>query len=117
MALFHLSHLQARVRMVTGYLFAQLINWARGKSGSLLVLSSANVDEALVGYLTKYDCSSGDLNPIGSICKRDLNSFVAHSKEVSLGNCYILDFCKTIYDIGAVPLDCRSIFIIFYYSS
>ena len=68
--------------MVTGYLFAQLINWSRGKPGSLLVLSSANVDESLVGYLTKYDCSSGDLNPIGSICKRDLKSFVSHCKEV-----------------------------------
>ena len=68
--------------MVTGYFFAQLINWTRGKSGSLLVLSSANVDESLVGYMTKYDCSSGDLNPIGSICKNDLKSFVLHCKEM-----------------------------------
>ena len=28
----------------------------------LLVLGSANVDEALRGYMTKYDCSSADLN-------------------------------------------------------
>jgi len=34
-----------------------------------LVLSSANLDESLRGYFTKYDCSSADLNPIGSISK------------------------------------------------
>jgi len=28
-------------------------------------LGSANVDEGLRGYLTKYDCSSADVNPIG----------------------------------------------------
>ena len=32
----------------------------------LLVLGSANVDEGLRGYLTKYDCSSADINPIGA---------------------------------------------------
>jgi len=40
--------------------------------GSLLVLGSANVDEALRGYYTKYDCSAADLNPIGGVNKRDL---------------------------------------------
>ena len=43
----------------------QLSPWARGRAGWLLVLSSANVDEGLRGYLTKYDCSSADINPIG----------------------------------------------------
>ncbi len=46
-----------------------------GKNGSLLVLGSANVDESLRGYLTKYDCSSADINPIGGISKKDLRSF------------------------------------------
>ena len=32
--------------MVLAYLFAQLTLWARGRSGGLLVLGSANVDEA-----------------------------------------------------------------------
>jgi hypothetical protein len=36
---------QARLRMVLAYLFAQLLPWARGKTGGLLVLGSANVDE------------------------------------------------------------------------
>jgi NAD+ synthase (glutamine-hydrolysing) len=40
------------------------------------VLGSANVDESLRGYLTKYDCSAADLNPIGGICKADLRSFI-----------------------------------------
>ncbi|CAM9555479.1 unnamed protein product [Heterosigma akashiwo] len=67
-----LQNIQARIRMVLTYLLAQLTPWVRGRSGFLLVLGSANVDEGLRGYMTKYDCSSADLNPIGSISKLDL---------------------------------------------
>ena len=35
----------------------QLMLWVRNRPGGLLVLGSANVDEALRGYYTKYDCS------------------------------------------------------------
>ena len=28
---------------------------------------ASNVDEGLRGYLTKYDCSSADINPIGEL--------------------------------------------------
>ena len=34
--------------MVLAYLFAQLLPWVRGRQGGLLVLGSANVDEAYV---------------------------------------------------------------------
>lgn len=67
-----LQNIQARVRMVIAYLSAQLLPWVRGRTGFLLVLGSSNVDEALRGYMTKYDCSSADLNPIGGISKGDL---------------------------------------------
>jgi NAD+ synthase (glutamine-hydrolysing) len=67
-----LQNIQARLRMVTAYLFAQLLPWVRDRTGFLLVLGSANVDEGLRGYMTKYDCSSADLNPIGAISKGDL---------------------------------------------
>lgn len=40
-----LQNIQARLRMVIAYLFAQLLPWVRGKWGGLLVLGSANVDE------------------------------------------------------------------------
>ncbi|ETE61963.1 Glutamine-dependent NAD(+) synthetase, partial [Ophiophagus hannah] len=40
-----LQNLQARIRMVIGYLFAQLCLWTRGLPGGLLVLGTANVDE------------------------------------------------------------------------
>ncbi|XP_038125148.1 glutamine-dependent NAD(+) synthetase [Cyprinodon tularosa] len=76
-----LQNIQARVRMVLAYLFAQLSLWARGKPGGLLVLGSANVDESLTGYFTKYDCSSADINPIGGISKTDLKSFLAYCAE------------------------------------
>ena len=70
-----LQNIQARVRMVFAYLSAQLLPWLRNRpSVYLLVLGSANVDESLRGYMTKYDCSSADLNPIGAISKKDLKS-------------------------------------------
>ncbi|MBP98072.1 NAD(+) synthase [Candidatus Poribacteria bacterium] len=71
-----LQNIQARTRMVLAYLLAQLLPWVRGYKGGLLVLGSANVDESLRGYVTKYDCSSADINPIGGISKRDLQKFL-----------------------------------------
>ncbi|CAI8510028.1 unnamed protein product [Pichia kudriavzevii] len=78
-----LQNIQARLRMVLAYLFAQLLPWVRGKenTGGLLVLGSANVDEQLRGYLTKYDCSSADINPIGGISKNDLIKFIRWSVD------------------------------------
>lgn len=76
-----LQNIQARLRMLLSYLFAQLLPWVRGKTGYLLVLGSANVDEALRGYYTKYDCSSADINPIGGISKVDLKSFLLWASQ------------------------------------
>ncbi|KAK6294734.1 hypothetical protein J4Q44_G00355640 [Coregonus suidteri] len=76
-----LQNVQARIRMILAYLFAQLCQWAEGKPGGLLVLGSANVDESLTGYFTKYDCSSADINPIGGISKTDLKSFLQYCVE------------------------------------
>jgi NAD+ synthase (glutamine-hydrolysing) len=76
-----LQNIQARLRMVTAYLYAQLLPWVRGRSGFLLVLGSANVDEGLRGYMTKYDCSSADLNPIGAISKGDLKRMLLWAAE------------------------------------
>jgi len=72
-----MQNVQARLRMVLAYLFAQLMLWVRARPGGLLVLGSANVDEALRGYMTKYDCSSADINPIGGISKADLKKFLS----------------------------------------
>jgi NAD+ synthase (glutamine-hydrolysing) len=63
------------------YLTAQLLPWSRGRKSFLLVLGSANVDEALRGYMTKYDCSSADINPIGGICKEDLKRMLTWVAE------------------------------------
>ncbi|KAL1922670.1 uncharacterized protein VTP21DRAFT_10209 [Calcarisporiella thermophila] len=76
-----MQNVQARLRMVLAYLFAQLLPWVRGRAGGLLVLGSANVDESLRGYLTKYDCSSADINPIGAISKADLRRFIAYAHQ------------------------------------
>ncbi|XP_039281305.1 glutamine-dependent NAD(+) synthetase [Nilaparvata lugens] len=76
-----MQNIQARMRMVTSYLFAQLILWTRNRPGGLLVLGSSNVDEALRGYMTKYDCSSADINPIGGISKTDLKAFLRFARQ------------------------------------
>ncbi|KAA1469135.1 glutamine-dependent NAD synthetase with GAT domain-containing protein [Dentipellis sp. KUC8613] len=76
-----LQNIQARLRMLLAYMFAQLLPWVRGRAGGLLVLGSANVDESLRGYLTKYDCSSADLNPIGAISKTDLKKYIAYARD------------------------------------
>ncbi len=88
-----LQNIQARLRMVLAYFFAQLTLWSVGRPGSLLVLGSANVDECLRGYFTKYDCSSADLNPIGSISKTDLRSFILYCSDA-----YKIQALKEIYD-------------------
>ena len=62
--------------MIVSFFMAQLVPWSRGDQGFLLVLSAANIAEGLFGYLTKYDCSAGDLNPIGGINKTDLKMFL-----------------------------------------
>ncbi|KAF8028051.1 hypothetical protein BT93_E0843 [Corymbia citriodora subsp. variegata] len=71
-----LQNIQARIRMVLAFMLASLLPWVHSKLGFYLVLGSSNVDEGLRGYLTKYDCSSADINPIGSISKQDLRSFL-----------------------------------------
>ncbi|KAL9600544.1 MAG: hypothetical protein Q9219_003090 [cf. Caloplaca sp. 3 TL-2023] len=78
-----LQNIQSRSRMVTTYEFAQTIPRARHRpgGGSLLVLSSANVGESLRGYLTKYDCSSGDINVIGAVDKRDLKNLILWAEK------------------------------------
>ncbi|KMU82272.1 NAD synthetase 1 [Coccidioides immitis H538.4] len=69
--------------MVTAYEFSQLLPTVRKRpgGGGLLVLGSANCDEALRGYYTRYDCSSADINPIGSISKKDLKLFIAWAQK------------------------------------
>ncbi|KAI0322768.1 glutamine-dependent NAD synthetase with GAT domain-containing protein [Amylostereum chailletii] len=80
-----LQNIQARLRMVLAYMFAQLLPWVRGRVGGLLVLGSANNKGvtlvcSLRGYLTKYDCSSADVNPIGGISETDLKKFIAYAQ-------------------------------------
>jgi NAD+ synthase (glutamine-hydrolysing) len=58
-----LQNIQARSRMVLAYYHAQMLPLSRGRpgGGSLLVLTSANGDESIRGFFSKYDNSSGDV--------------------------------------------------------
>ena len=64
--------------MCLSYYYCQLVAAIQGLPGSILVIATGNCDEGLTGYFTKYDCSSGDLNPIGSISKMELRQFVKY---------------------------------------
>ncbi|KAL5115082.1 glutamine-dependent NAD(+) synthetase [Pleosporales sp. CAS-2024a] len=78
-----LQNIQARIRMVTAYYFAQVLPIARKQStrtGSLLVLGSVNVEECLRGSLTKHDCSSADLSPIGSFSKMEIRDLIGWAR-------------------------------------
>ncbi|OAA62146.1 glutamine-dependent NAD synthetase [Cordyceps fumosorosea ARSEF 2679] len=87
-----LQNIQARTRMVTAYEFAQILPTTRKLTGGgLLVLGSANVGEALRGYMTKYDCSSADINPIGSIDKAALRGLISWA-QVNFGIPCLEDF-------------------------
>ncbi|XP_024020351.1 glutamine-dependent NAD(+) synthetase isoform X2 [Morus notabilis] len=90
-----LQNIQARIRMVLAFMLASLLPWVHDKRGFYLVLGSSNVDEGLRGYLTKYDCSSADINPIGSISKQDLRAFLRWA-AIHLGY-------SSLADIEAAP--------------
>ncbi|KAG5041561.1 hypothetical protein JHK85_014037 [Glycine max] len=90
-----LQNIQARIRMVLAFMLASLLPWVHSKPGFYLVLGSSNVDEGLRGYLTKYDCSSADINPIGSISKQDLRAFLRWA-AIHLGY-------SSLADIEAAP--------------
>lgn len=68
--------------MVVSYLMAQLAPWTKDQSGFLLVLGTSNIAESLRGYMTKYDCSSADINPIGGINKSDLKRTLIYLADV-----------------------------------
>ena len=53
----------------------------RGASGGLGREDGADAGRSLRGYLTKYDCSSADVNPIGGISKTDLKRFIAYAED------------------------------------
>eukprot|EP00915_Cephaloidophora_sp_WS-2016_P001054 GHVH01001438.1.p1 GENE.GHVH01001438.1~~GHVH01001438.1.p1 ORF type:complete len:799 (-),score=118.13 GHVH01001438.1:53-2449(-) len=98
-----LQNLQSRTRMVLAYAmsstFPSLIRKARPaefgehKDGFLLNIATGNQCEMLRGYYTKYDCSSGDLNPIGSLNKEQIMGILEFSHE-KLG----LQTAKLIHD-------------------
>ncbi|KUI57806.1 Glutamine-dependent NAD(+) synthetase [Cytospora mali] len=78
------QNIQARNRLVVAYELAQLSTTARNtprKGAALLVLGSGNVDENLRGYYTKYDASSADIAPLGSISKTDAKSFQRWARD------------------------------------
>ncbi|XP_058732150.1 glutamine-dependent NAD(+) synthetase-like [Vicia villosa] len=90
-----LQNIQAQIRMVIAYMLALLLPWVHNKPGFYLVLGSTNADEALCGYLTRYDCSSADINPIGSLCKQDIRAFLQWA-AIHLGY-------SSLADIEAAP--------------
>ena len=88
-----LQNVYARVRMVLSYLLAQMAPITKKREGYYLVLSAGNLDETLTGYYTKYDCSSGYLNLIGTISKVEVNECLQYFYEV-----FKAEVIKDIYE-------------------
>lgn len=100
------QNIQARNRLVVSYELAQLSTQARGlprAGASLLVLGSGNVDENLRGYYTKYDASSADLAPLGSISKNDAKSFQRWARD-TWGLSIMDEFIEAIPSAELLPL-------------
>ncbi|KAL8315076.1 hypothetical protein RB593_008588 [Gaeumannomyces tritici] len=100
------QNIQARNRLVVSYELAQLSTQARGlprAGASLLVLGSGNVDENLRGYYTKYDASSADLAPLGSISKNDAKSFQRWARD-NWGLPIMDEFIEAIPSAELLPL-------------
>lgn len=83
------QNLQARIRMTATYYLS---------GGNRIVLATGNVDEAIVGYLTKYDCSSADINPIGGLCKDDLKGYLNYCCHLYEGQPDLVAILKDIID-------------------
>ncbi|KAI1736880.1 NAD+ synthase [Xylaria scruposa] len=95
-----LQNIQARSRLVTQYMLAQLATTARDtprRGSALLVLTSGNVDENLRGYYTKYDASSGDLAPLGSIVSLPLLICRCNGLDNSIKDAFETDAPLLIY--------------------
>ena len=65
-------------RVLAAFLLV-FVEFAVGTSSNIKTWPAGNVCEALRGYMTKYDCSSADLNPIGSVSKGDLKLLLRHA--------------------------------------
>lgn len=89
-----LGGMKSRCRMILSYLIAQLLPTVNKNKGYLLVLGSTNVDESLLGYYTKYDCTSCDLSPIGALNKKYIQNILLWFAE-NLKWQEIADICNT----------------------
>ena len=67
-----LQSLQARTRLVSTYLVAQLVPKKFALKSYLLTLATGNLSEVVTGYYSKYDNSCGDIALLGSLTKSDV---------------------------------------------
>ena len=65
--------------MVLSYLFAQLLPWVRGKSGGLLVLGSANVDERQVQYYLARAKKVNNIFSVFVVISRNMTALQVHN--------------------------------------
>ena len=90
--------------MVLTYFCAQMIPVQKKMDGFLLVLSTSNIDEGLVGYGTKYDCSSGDINVIGGLNKINVIKVLTYLHELYPNLTAIKDILSAKPSAELVPI-------------
>ena len=74
--------------MCLAYYLAKKIQIETPLPSHLLVLATGNLDECVVGYYSKFDCSSADLNPIASLTKLDIRSVLTYLSEKKGMRCW-----------------------------
>ncbi|CXI35247.1 glutamine-dependent NAD(+) synthetase, putative [Plasmodium berghei] len=87
-----LQNIQSRSRMIMLYFFNTLIcqkKYAQYNMYNefLITLATGNLDESIMGYFTKYDCSSGDIDIIGNVSKiliKETMCYIANSPVFDL---------------------------------
>ena len=62
------------------------------------------MSSSLRGYMTKYDCSSADVNPIGGVSKVDLRKFVEYCSQ-RYGWTALRDVCEAPPSAELEPLE------------
>jgi len=86
-----LQNIQSRTRMVISYAIASAfpglmrerdpIKYGKSSNGFFLTVATGNQCETIFGYYTKYDCSSGDVNPIASLNKFQIKNILVFASD------------------------------------
>lgn len=75
------ENFQSRLSLAVAYFFAEVGMSSGNQRKNLIVLGASSADKHLTGSNVKYGRTFGDLNLVGSFCKRDILKFLQFATE------------------------------------